>query len=41
LDRRGQILKRLSGEPTGNAVEELCNAIGRALDGRTETLSTH
>ena len=39
LDERGQILKRISGEANPKAVQELCDAIDRALVGRARAIS--
>ena len=39
LDRRGQILKRVSGEANPEAVQDLCAAIDRALINRADKLS--
>lgn len=39
LDRRGQILKRISGEANPKAVQDLCAAIDRALVYRADKLS--
>ena len=40
LDRRGHILKRISGAANPRAVEDLCAAIDRALVNRDHTLAT-
>ena len=40
LDRRGQILKRISGEANPKAVQDLCAAIDRALGNPARTLPT-
>ena len=40
LDGHGQILKRVSGEASPEAVEDLCATIDRALVNRAHTLAT-
>jgi hypothetical protein len=41
LDRRGRILKRISGEANLGAVQELCAAIDRALANPSDALFAH
>jgi hypothetical protein len=41
LDGHGHILKRLSGEANPSAVQALCDAIDRALAGRSDALFAH